>query len=98
MMLATAAALAGCVQRTTLPPALPFLPPKTFDDAAVRSIELPLAVADASPVQISSDTYYRIPIAPIYKSYRVYPPDREPSDISTRSSFWPLRSRSTPQR
>jgi hypothetical protein len=44
----------------------------------MRSIELPLAVADASPVQMSSDTYYRIPIAPIYKSYPVYHPDREP--------------------
>jgi hypothetical protein len=51
----------------------------TFDDTAMRSMELPLAVADASPVQMSSDTYYRIPIAPIYKSYAVYSPDREPS-------------------
>jgi len=79
VMLLTAVALGGCSRQPSLSPALPFVPPKTFDDAAIRSIELPLAVADASPVQISSDTYYRVPIAPIYKSYAVYPPGREPS-------------------
>ena len=98
VMLVTAVALGGCARQTSLSPALPFVPPKTFDDAAMRSIGLPLAVADASPVQMSSDTYYRIPIAPIYKSYPVYPQIENHPDISTRSSFLPLRSPSTPPR
>ena len=39
---------------------------------------MPLAVADASPVQISSTYYYGIPVRPIYKSYAVYHPSKEP--------------------
>ncbi|HZO52418.1 MAG TPA: hypothetical protein VFB63_06870 [Bryobacteraceae bacterium] len=52
--------------------------PKTWDDAAVASVALPLAVADASPVQVSSKYYYGIPVRPIYKSYPVYHPAKEP--------------------
>jgi hypothetical protein len=54
-------------------------PPRTFDDEAVRSGAVPLATADASPVQISADTYYRIPVAPVYRNYPVYHPDKEPA-------------------
>jgi hypothetical protein len=32
-----------------------------------------------SPKHISSDYYYRVPVRPIYKSYPVYHPDKEPS-------------------
>ena len=52
--------------------------PRTFDDAAMASVELPLVRPDASPVQLSSSYYYRIWIRPIYKSYPIYAPDREP--------------------
>ena len=52
--------------------------PKTWDDAAIASVTLPLAVADASPVQIPSKYYYGIPVRPIYKSYPVYHPTKEP--------------------
>ena len=45
----------------------------------MSSVGLPLATADASPVQMPADVYYRIPVAPIYKSYAVYHPDREPA-------------------
>lgn len=56
---------------------LPIIP-RTWDDAAMLSLELPLANPAASPKHISSDYYYRIPVRPIHKSYPVYHPDREP--------------------
>jgi hypothetical protein len=52
--------------------------PKTWDDEAMLSLELPLADPTASPKHVSSDYYYRIPVRPIYKSYAVYHPDNEP--------------------
>ncbi len=53
--------------------------PKTWDDEALASLELPLPEARYSPVHVSSDYYYRIPVRPIYKTYPVYHPDKEPS-------------------
>src|SRR6185436_3912898 len=52
--------------------------PKTWDDEAMRSLELPLPDGAVSVRHISADYYYRIPIRPIYKSYPVYHPDKEP--------------------
>ena len=42
------------------------------------TLEVPLADASASPVHVSSDYYYRIPVRPIYKTYPVYHPGSEP--------------------
>jgi hypothetical protein len=58
----------------------PFTPviPKTWDDAVMANLELPLAHAPASPKHVSSNYYYRIRVRPIFKSYPVYHPDREP--------------------
>ena len=42
--------------------------PKTWGDAAVRALELPLVNPAYSPVHVSSDYYYRMPVRPIYKS------------------------------
>jgi hypothetical protein len=53
--------------------------PKVWDDAAIASITVPLAVPAATPVQISSKYYYGIPVRPVYKNYPVYRPDREPA-------------------
>jgi hypothetical protein len=53
--------------------------PRTYDDEDMASVELPLARADASPVQISSEYYYAIGIRPVYKSYPIYSRDREPA-------------------
>lgn len=53
--------------------------PKTWDDEAMLSLELPLADPAASPKHVSSDYYYRIPVRPIYKSYPVYYPANEPA-------------------
>ena len=52
--------------------------PKTWDDEAVASIELPLPYARYSPTHVSSDYYYSIPVRPIYKDYAIYRPDKEP--------------------
>lgn len=52
--------------------------PKTWDDDALGSTELPLARSDVSPAFATSAYYYRMPVRPIYKSYPVYRPDREP--------------------
>jgi hypothetical protein len=53
--------------------------PRTWDDEAVQSMEIPLASQAASPKHISSDYYYRMPVRPVYKSYPVYRPDKEPA-------------------
>jgi hypothetical protein len=62
----------GRAQGTT--PAIP----KVWDDAEMATLEVPLAQAAASPKQIPADYYYRIPLRPIYKSYAVYAPGKEP--------------------
>ncbi|HEY3135072.1 MAG TPA: hypothetical protein VGL29_03370 [Blastocatellia bacterium] len=53
--------------------------PKAWDDEAVASLEMPLADPRYSPVHVSSDYYYRMPVRPIYKSYPIYAPGKEPS-------------------
>ncbi len=56
------------------PPAIP----RTWDDGAMASLELPLASRGAPPEHIPSDYYYRMPVRPIYKSYPIYAPGKEP--------------------
>ena len=53
--------------------------PRTWDDEAVHSLEIPLASPGASPKHISSDYYYRMPVRPVYRSYPVYHPGKEPA-------------------
>ena len=52
--------------------------PKVWTDQAMQSLQVPLANAAASPKHISADYYYRMPVRPIYKTYPVYHPDKEP--------------------
>src|SRR5262245_11491106 len=52
--------------------------PKTWGDEATATLEMPLADPVGSPRHVSADYYYRIPVAPIYKSYPVYVPGYEP--------------------
>jgi hypothetical protein len=66
----------GRAQGTT--PAISPAIPKVWDDAEMATLEVPLAQAAASPKQIPADYYYRIPLRPIYKSYAVYAPGKEP--------------------
>ena len=51
--------------------------PRTWDDQAIAALEIPLANPAGSPQHVSAEYYYRIPVAPIYKSYPVYAPGRE---------------------
>jgi len=52
--------------------------PKTWDDAAMATLEVPLADPVGSPKHVSADYYYKMPVRPIYKEYPIYAPDREP--------------------
>jgi len=52
--------------------------PTTWDDQAIASLQVPLAEAAFSPVHVSSECYYAIPVRPIYKSFPIYAPHREP--------------------
>jgi hypothetical protein len=52
--------------------------PKTWDDAAIATLEIPLADPTGSPKHVSSEYYYKIPVRPIYKSYPIYAPGHEP--------------------
>jgi hypothetical protein len=58
--------------------------PKTWDDEAMLSLEIPLAHPEASPKYVSSDYYYRMPVRPIYRSYPVYHPSKEPARYMNR--------------
>src|SRR5260370_21545868 len=53
--------------------------PRVWDDQAIATVELPLVTPVGSPRHISHDYYYKIPVRPIYKSYPVYAPGREPA-------------------
>lgn len=52
--------------------------PKTWDDDAVGTVEVPLANPVGSPKHVSADYYYKIPVRTIYKQYPVYGPGHEP--------------------
>jgi hypothetical protein len=60
------------------PSAIALVIPKTWDDKAMATLEVPLANPVGSPKHASADYYYRIPVRPIYKSYPVYAPGHEP--------------------
>ncbi|PYT31565.1 MAG: hypothetical protein DMG57_04790 [Acidobacteria bacterium] len=53
--------------------------PRTWKASDVSALEVPLANPMYSPIHISEEVYYRLPVRVIYKSYPVYRPDREPS-------------------
>jgi len=52
--------------------------PKTWEEEAIASVELPLASTGVPPEPIPSDYFYRMPVRPIYKSYPIYAPGKEP--------------------
>ena len=52
--------------------------PKVWDDAVLKDLEVPLTRAEYSPKHVPASFYYQVPVRPIYKSYPVYHPDREP--------------------
>ena len=52
--------------------------PKAWDDKETTSFELPLAQADRSPRYPSAKEYYDMPVRPVYRTYPMYAPDKEP--------------------
>lgn len=76
LMSVATAILAGRAQE----PGSAFHPmvPRTWDDVAMATLEVPLADPVGSPKYVSDDYYYRIPVRPIYKRYPVYAPGHEP--------------------
>lgn len=58
--------------------------PTTWDEQAITSLELPLASTGLPPEHISRDFYYRMPVRPIYKSYPIYAPGKEPAGYFDR--------------
>ena len=65
---------AGQVQQTDI--AISPVIPRTWNDQAVASIELPLASTGVRRAHLG-DYYYRMPVRPIYKSYQIYAPGKE---------------------
>lgn len=53
--------------------------PRTWDEEAVATLELPLADPAHSPVHVSGDYYYRMPVRPVYKSHPIYAPGKAPA-------------------
>jgi hypothetical protein len=53
--------------------------PKAWDDSETTSFELPLAQADRSPRYPSAKEYYALPVRPVYRTYPVHSPDKEPA-------------------
>ena len=53
--------------------------PRTWDDAAMGSLEIPMASPAGSPRAVSAEYYYKIPVRIIYEQYPVYAPGREPA-------------------
>ncbi len=71
--------------------------PKTWQDDEIAALELPLAHNASSPKHISADYYYQIPIRPIYKSYPIYAPGKEPAGYLERLKRMEPKSRSMPR-
>ncbi|HEY7209992.1 MAG TPA: hypothetical protein VH477_06935 [Bryobacteraceae bacterium] len=61
----------------SVPSSLPLIP-KAWDDAELRTLEVPLANPAFSPKHVPASFYYQVPERPIYKSYPVYAAGREP--------------------
>lgn len=52
--------------------------PKTWDEEALKGLELPLADSAIEVEHASAAYYYSQPVRPIYRQYTVYAPSREP--------------------
>ena len=52
--------------------------PTTWDAAALATLEVSHPDPRYSPVAVPVEYYYRVPVRPVYKTYPVYAPGREP--------------------
>jgi len=53
--------------------------PKTWDPVALTTLEVPNADPSRSPVAVPVEYYGRVPVRPVYRTYPVYAPGREPA-------------------
>lgn len=58
--------------------------PKTWNDDVLHSSQIPLPNPAATPRFISSDYYYKIPVRPVYRSYPIYHPGKQPAQYLQR--------------
>lgn len=65
--------------------------PKTWDEAALATLELPLPGASFAIRHLPADYYYRIPVRKVYRDYPIYRPDREPP------GYWEWLQQQEPQ-
>lgn len=56
----------------------PSIPRAWADNAERGSFELPLNRPEYSPRYLSEREYYELPVRPVYRTYPVYTPDKEP--------------------
>ena len=52
--------------------------PRAWDDREVATFQVPLAQRDRSPRFMTSEEYYKLKVRPIYRTYPIYLPGREP--------------------
>lgn len=60
-------------------PAFRLVIPRIYDDAETATWQVPLALAKVSPSFLTSSHFYARKVWPLYRSYPVYHPDREPA-------------------
>ena len=53
--------------------------PRAWNDEDVARFQVPLAQRDRTPRYLTSEEYYALKVRPIYRSYPVYAPGREPA-------------------
>ncbi|MBL8178123.1 MAG: hypothetical protein JNK48_25840 [Bryobacterales bacterium] len=68
-------AMAGMILGQQFQPQIP----KVWDENEVHTFELPLAQEEYSPRHLSEKEYYALKVRPIYRTYPVYAPGREPA-------------------
>ncbi|HEV7905585.1 MAG TPA: hypothetical protein VGO96_17220 [Pyrinomonadaceae bacterium] len=70
----------GVAQKSKPQPKQEWTPqiPKSWDDKELAALELPLANPKYTPKHVSAEFYYGIPALPIYKTYPIYAPGKEP--------------------
>ncbi len=76
----SAALLVACVSLPRFSPDVP----RTWAPGEIERFELPLADPEVSPVHVSEEYYYQLPVRPVYRSYPIYHPDREPEGYRER--------------
>ena len=58
--------------------------PRAWDEAALRTMELPNAVTGAPPAHVTAAFYYSVPAQTVWRTWPVYHPDREPAGYRER--------------